>query len=112
MERIARLALLIAATSVAASANSITFDTASSDPLIAQKLTLTPKSTFTPSEFEPAAMAHAFDYEKDGYIGTVHDGDVVSLESRPPTETAVPEPATVVLVGSGLLLARLKRRRS
>jgi hypothetical protein len=56
------------------------------------------------------AAAHSF--ESEGYIGTMHldDTTFVNLSTGPPT-AAVPEPASLVLLGSGLAMAAIRRRR-
>jgi hypothetical protein len=67
------------------------------------------KSSFAPTEFSAAAPYRLVDQFGDGYIGTVREFDPVTLDE--PTETAVPEPATLILVGSGLALSGIRRRR-
>lgn len=114
MKNFARLAVLAVATTITASAGNITLKTSAGQPdLNLQKLTL-PKGAFTPAEFMPSAAARAYDYDydKDGYIGTVRDIGTFSLDqSTPAPESAVPEPATFILVGSGLLAAARRLRK-
>ncbi len=115
MKQLVRLALLIVATGVAASADAITLDARveQTSPGLALADLVKAKRLFAPAEFTPAAAAISSDFHVDGYIGTVREMEGFTLTSDTPSpETSVPEPATLVLVGSGLAMAALRRRRA
>ena len=116
MKNIVRSAILVLALTSAASADSFssgTFTPSTSDQ--GQNNSLKGKSYLDPSRLPSfsAATSRDSDFGKDGYIGTVRLPDNFSLEHSPSTsETAVPEPATFLLFGSGLAAAALRRRRT
>ncbi len=57
-------------------------------------------------------FAAARSFDNYGYIGTMHLNDTTTFNlSTGPTEVAVPEPATLVLFGSGLAVAVFRKRR-
>jgi hypothetical protein len=62
------------------------------------------------SDIHTFAAAHRFDIE--GYIGTIHlqDTSILNL-STTPSEVVAPEPATIILLTSGLAIATFRKRR-
>jgi len=117
MKTTARLFLLFLIACSPAAGDAFTTETMPPAEAVSSSPPATPKS-LTPEALEAtifeSASAPSFDYHDDGYIGTVFNSDEFSLEpqsSNLPSST-VPEPATLVLLGSGIALAALRRRRA
>jgi hypothetical protein len=114
MKHIFRLAMLIVAMSLTAAADTIRLDPSTPQAGSTLNLLAPPvKSFFAPNEFMSSAAGRSFEFQGDGYIGTVRDFDGINLtDPTPQTETAVPEPATIVLVGTGMIAAWRRRKYS
>ena len=116
MNKALTIALIVVGTCTVAAAGSFTVSTAPAPlPSTAPPASVLGRS-YLKGETLPtfsSAAARSFDFEKEGYIGTVYVKDPISFDFGPssPGEIATPEPATLVLFASGLALARLRRKR-
>ncbi len=105
-----KAALLIFAAIGTAAAGSFEFHTL--PPAALEHAASSPANNFHLQVTNLPISAAAHSFESDGYIGTMHVDDTTVLNlSTGLTEVAVPEPATMILFGSGLALAALRKRR-
>jgi hypothetical protein len=106
MKSALKTALLIFAISTIAAADSFTFESIPTSTL------QTPSTKYLKSS-GVGTVSSAASFTREGYIGTVYlqDSFTFSVENNGPTQVAVPEPASLVLLSSGLALAALRRRR-
>ncbi|HUR37042.1 MAG TPA: PEP-CTERM sorting domain-containing protein [Terriglobales bacterium] len=111
MKNIARLTIIILSLACGtAYAGSFTLGNLPHSPAAAIPVSFG-KPFLAPLPYHPAAPSQL----KDGYIGTIHLDDTVILSitnGGGPTEVAVPEPTSMLLLGSGLLVAAWRRRRT
>jgi hypothetical protein len=107
MKSVLKTALLLMAISTIAAADSFTFDSIPASAL------QTPSTKYLKSSSGLGTFSSAASFSREGYIGTVYlqDSFTFSLDNNGPTQVAVPEPASLVLLSSGLALAGLRRRR-
>jgi hypothetical protein len=108
MNRIVRIALLFLSATGTAAAGTFTVDTL--PPATSESLSALPAKPAYFKLNDPPSFAAAHTFDKEGYIGTMHLPDV-STVSIPTSQIVAPEPASMVLLGSGLAIAAWRRRR-